>query len=132
MSLLEKLFVANRVLRGTLEVQSLTEEIEGQAAVIDRLYKVIAQVQSERQYWHDLWRAEGREYHAAQHRLIDEITNLRRKHGEANADKLRDLELLAERQRHEAVVVPPKHPVKGVQTELEHIDCPPQPFENGR
>lgn len=131
MAILTRVLVAYRVMRGTLEVETLTEQLQLHRDLVERLYKVIDRVQTERQYWHELWNAEGREYHAAQHRLIDEITNLRRKNGDATADKMRELELFAERQRHELLVAPAHHPTPAIKTPLEHIDCPPTTFKDG-
>lgn len=120
-----KVFLVYEVLAGRLDVNAMVLEVERLTDQVDKLYKIIDKVQLERQYWHDIWRAEGREYHAAQHRLIEEVTNLRRKLGDPHADALRDLEFAAERQRHELLVDPPFHPTPSVKTPLGKVDSPP-------
>ena len=122
---LRRTYIGIRVITGGIDPEELVLEIASHQDTEEHLRSVIQKLQMERQYWYELWSTEGRQYHAAQHKLIEDITNVRRKYGDKNADKLMELEMRAEQQRHELLVDPKKHPSPAVKTELKEVSAPP-------
>jgi hypothetical protein len=106
-------------------VPDTSDIIENQKRIIDRLNGILQRTQMQQQYWYSLWFSMCREHAASQNALIEQIDELRRKHGEWDGRSYLDGLL---QRSFDQKYVRTKHPAAaaGERFAAETIDAPPK------